>query len=112
MKKALTLAAFIFGFTVIAYVCQAKSTSELRSVSTVKSQSFSIAVLTVEVSAKMTGSLFQMEMQKSADKTYRLRVHYSVRAAEFGHLLLRILFIAYVLYLLKKNFPLLTHQHV
>jgi hypothetical protein len=111
MKKALTLAAFILGLAALAYVCQAKSTSELRSDPAGKSPSFSISVLTVEVGAKMTGSLFQMEMQKFADNTYRLRVHYSVRLAEFGHLLLRILFIAYLAFLFKKNFPLLMHQH-
>lgn len=112
MKKALTLAVLILGFTAFAQICRAESTNSLTSSTTSVStaQSFSFLIFTAHLKAETT-YLLQLDLQKSSNETYLCTVHYSAQIAANVHLLLRILFIAYIVFLFKKNLPLLIPHH-
>jgi hypothetical protein len=65
----------------------------------------------LEVEAKTTAHLFQMKRKKPADKTLLFTVHYSAQIAQIVNGIFRVLFIAYIAFLFRKNFPLLKPQH-
>jgi hypothetical protein len=64
----------------------------------------------LEVEAKTTAHLFQMKRKKPADKTLLFTVHYSAQITETANGILQVLFIAYISFLFRKNFPLLKPQ--
>ncbi|RDB04261.1 hypothetical protein [Runella aurantiaca] len=110
MKKALTIATLILGFIAFAQVCQAESKPSASTSCVTAKQSFSFLSFTAQVEAKTTAHLFQMELKKSADKTLLFTVHYSAQIAQIANGILRVLFIAYIAFLFRQNFPLLKPQ--
>jgi hypothetical protein len=111
MKKALTLATLLFGMMTLTHVCQAESAPLSKTEAIAVNRSFLFFTFTLQSEGQNEASLFYLDLQESDDETYHFTFHYSAQVAQLTNLVLRAVFMAYIAFLFKKNFPLPKPQH-